>query len=283
MVAVHIASGFLDADGQRQLILWFGFIPLRLGAFSTDAAEALPLLWTPITHAFLHGGWEHLILNVAWLAIFGTLVARRYGSLATVGLFLLSAIAGAAAFALTSYLRAGQGIADRRSGGVAGLTGAAVRFIFQPVLFGKAPGRTSRSCRPAARDVRGIVAEHAGADIHADLGDPQRRGAADSAVRAGHGCGHRLAGAFGGFLAGCSSCRCSSAAMAETDDLKERLEKLEMLAAEQERVIEDLNQTITAQWREIEALKRQIAKLDDELREVEAGLPAPPIQKPPHY
>jgi SlyX protein len=71
--------------------------------------------------------------------------------------------------------------------------------------------------------------------------------------------------------------------MSETDDLRARLDKLEMLAAEQERVIEDLNETITGQWREIEALKRRIAKLDDELREVEAGMPAPPIQKPPHY
>lgn len=71
--------------------------------------------------------------------------------------------------------------------------------------------------------------------------------------------------------------------MAEIDDLRARLEKLEMLAAEQERTIEELNETITGQWREIELLKRRITKLDDELREVEAGLPAPPITKPPHY
>ena len=71
--------------------------------------------------------------------------------------------------------------------------------------------------------------------------------------------------------------------MGERDDFRARLEKLEMLAAEQERVIEDLNETITGQWREIETLRRKIAKLDDELREVEAGLPAPANQKPPHY
>ena len=141
MIAVHIAASFMDAQGVNQLILWFGFIPLRLSAFSTNAADALPLLWTPVTHAFLHGSWEHLILNVAWLAIFGTPVARRYGPMATVGLFLLTAIAGAAAFALTAYLGVGGGVVlIGASGGVAGLTGAAVRFMFQPVLFGKAPG-----------------------------------------------------------------------------------------------------------------------------------------------
>lgn len=71
--------------------------------------------------------------------------------------------------------------------------------------------------------------------------------------------------------------------MSEFEDLIARLEKLEILAAEQERTIEDLNETITGQWREIDALKRRISKLDEELREVEAGLPAPPNQKPPHY
>ncbi len=141
MIAVHLATSFMDAQGLQQLILWFGFIPLRLSAFSTDPGAALPLLWTPITHAFLHGSWEHLILNVAWLAIFGTPVARRYGATATVGLFLLTAVAGAAAFAVTTYLGWDSGVVlVGASGGVAGLTGAAVRFMFQPVLFGKAPG-----------------------------------------------------------------------------------------------------------------------------------------------
>lgn len=71
--------------------------------------------------------------------------------------------------------------------------------------------------------------------------------------------------------------------MAEFDEIKVRLEALEILATEQERVIEDLNATVTGQWKEIEALKRRIAQLDEELREVEAGLPGPPIQRPPHY
>ena len=71
--------------------------------------------------------------------------------------------------------------------------------------------------------------------------------------------------------------------MDELAHLKARLETLEAQAAHQDRTIEDLNETITAQWKEIEALKRHLARLDDELREVAAGVPAPPIQRPPHY
>ena len=137
MVAVHVGAGLLGAEGARQLTLWFGFIPLRIVAGFENAADAVPLLWTPFTHAFLHAGWEHLIINVAWLAIFATPVARRYGPVAVIAIFLVSAAAGAAAFAATT-LYDGQFLVGA-SGGVAGLTGAATRFIFQPVMIGSHP------------------------------------------------------------------------------------------------------------------------------------------------
>src|SRR5690606_27429275 len=141
MVAVHIAASVLSAEAQRELIFWLGFVPLRFTVGMEHPADLLPLLWTPVTHAFLHADWEHLIINVAWLAIFATPVARRYGSIATTGLFLLSAVAGAAAFTLTTLIfGAGNGVfLVGASGGVAGLTGAAARFIFPPVLYTRDP------------------------------------------------------------------------------------------------------------------------------------------------
>jgi membrane associated rhomboid family serine protease len=159
VVAIHIAQSFLDPFGKAQLTYWFGFIPLRLVASET-VTDWLPLLWTPFTHAFLHAGWEHLIINAAWLAIFGTPVARRYGTAATLVLFLASAVAGAAAFTATS-LYAGAFLVGA-SGGVSGLTGAAVRFIFQPVLMARDPetgrpvglGRRLASWRELLRNPR---------------------------------------------------------------------------------------------------------------------------------
>jgi membrane associated rhomboid family serine protease len=133
LIAVHLASLVLDPIGERQLTLWFGYTPLRFLAGLQDPGEWVPLLWTPFTHAFLHAGWEHLILNVAWLAIFATPVARRYGARATLVIFFVSCAAGAAAFTMTSFYD-GTFLVGA-SGGVAGLTGAAVRFIFQPVLY----------------------------------------------------------------------------------------------------------------------------------------------------
>jgi membrane associated rhomboid family serine protease len=134
MVAIHLASTFiLNPSGMVQLIFWFAFQPLRIVAAADDLSLAIPLIWTPFSHALLHGGWDHLLVNVAWLAIFATPVARRYGAGPMLAIFFVSAAAGAAFFAVTTLYSGSYLIGA--SGGVAGLTGAAVRFIFQPVLW----------------------------------------------------------------------------------------------------------------------------------------------------
>jgi len=71
-----------------------------------------------------------------------------------------------------------------------------------------------------------------------------------------------------------------------TDDianLTARIDALEMRAAEQDHTIEDLNATVVAQWKEIESLKRHIARLGAQLQEVERRAPSGPEPPPPHY
>ena len=63
----------------------------------------------------------------------------------------------------------------------------------------------------------------------------------------------------------------------------DRIDALEMRATYQEESIEALNQVVTAQWKQIDALMRQITELSERLREVEAGRPAPASETPPHY
>lgn len=138
LVAIHLARSFvLNEQGDIDFTVWFAFIPLRWLNPEAFPGGLWPLLWTPLTHAFLHAGWEHLLINSAWLAIFGTPVARRYGAVATLLVFAISAIAGALAFAVTTL--PDLQLLIGASGGVAGLTGAACRFIFQPVLVVRDP------------------------------------------------------------------------------------------------------------------------------------------------
>ncbi|HEY0919789.1 rhomboid family intramembrane serine protease [Devosia sp.] len=161
LIAVHLASTLvLNEQAGWDLLAWFGFIPIRLLAGDTIPGGWLPLLWTPFTHAFLHAGWDHVLFNTVWLAVFATPVARRYGGRPMLAIFLLGAAAGAAAFAATT-LPSFQ-VLIGASGGVAALTGAAVRFVFQPVIVAEDPesgrrrvlGRRLASFADLVRDPR---------------------------------------------------------------------------------------------------------------------------------
>ncbi len=67
------------------------------------------------------------------------------------------------------------------------------------------------------------------------------------------------------------------------ETLSGRIDAIEARLMYQEVTIETLNQTITAQWQEIDKLKRQLAELSERLREAEAGAPRPANERPPHY
>lgn len=138
LLAIQAADTLVLNDGGREALLtWFAFVPYRLIDPVNVEGGWLPLLWTPVTHAFLHAGWEHVLLNSVWLAIFATPVAQRYGAVKMFALFLAGAVLGAFAFAATT-LPAVQVLVGA-SGGIAALTGAAVRFVFQPPVVAVDP------------------------------------------------------------------------------------------------------------------------------------------------
>jgi SlyX protein len=71
--------------------------------------------------------------------------------------------------------------------------------------------------------------------------------------------------------------------MREAKLLSDRIDALEMRLTFQDETIETLNQTITAQWRQIDALTRQVAALKDRLQEAESNATGPANEPPPHY
>ncbi len=64
-----------------------------------------------------------------------------------------------------------------------------------------------------------------------------------------------------------------------------RLDELEMRVVHQDQTIEDLNAAITAQWKLIERLERQVARLAERVADSERspGDAAPMDRPPPHY
>lgn len=66
-------------------------------------------------------------------------------------------------------------------------------------------------------------------------------------------------------------------------EINERLDALETRLAYQDETIEQLNQTITAQWKQIDALTRQVTQLSERVQDAETRAPGPANERPPHY
>jgi membrane associated rhomboid family serine protease len=138
MAAVH---GALSLGGEE----WFGWAYATF-AFVPALASA-PQGYRFLSHAFLHGGWDHLIFNALWLLAFGAVTARALGPWRFFTLFAVSACGGALA---TLAVHRGEDIyLIGASGGVSGLLAAAV-----PVIHGHGRGAALRprellSSRPA--------------------------------------------------------------------------------------------------------------------------------------
>jgi uncharacterized coiled-coil protein SlyX len=73
------------------------------------------------------------------------------------------------------------------------------------------------------------------------------------------------------------------APMSDNNALSGRIDALEMRLTYQDEAIEALNQTITAQWKQIDALTRQLAEVKARLQDAESNAPAPANEPPPHY
>ena len=91
---------------QYDAILRAGFIPARFGAeVIAPPGTMVPFALTPLTSAFLHGGWLHLIFNLIMLLFIGRQLEAPLGGKAMLVLLVVGAYAGALA----------QGLADPAS------------------------------------------------------------------------------------------------------------------------------------------------------------------------
>ena len=71
--------------------------------------------------------------------------------------------------------------------------------------------------------------------------------------------------------------------MSDVKALSDRVDTLESRLTFQDETIETLNKTITSQWKQIDALTRQLAVLNERLQEAESHAPGAGDEPPPHY
>ncbi len=126
-VGIHLVRAYLLTDRQDfEVILRFAFIPIRYtGGYALD----LYAFAGPWTYAFLHGGFAHLIVNMVWLAAFGSPLANRIGAARFLAFWLVTSLAAVGLhFVLHPFDPAPLVGA---SGAISGMMGAAARFGFQ--------------------------------------------------------------------------------------------------------------------------------------------------------
>ena len=71
--------------------------------------------------------------------------------------------------------------------------------------------------------------------------------------------------------------------MSDEQTLSARIDTLETRLTFQDETIETLNNTITAQWQQIDALTRQVAGLNERLQQAENNASGARDEPPPHY
>ena len=158
MVAIQAFAAFGPLNLVYGFFETFAFVPLRLsyllapqrvlaslgpnaldgsgGAQIAAMLVAGPLAYiTPLTYAFLHGGWTHLAINGLTLTAFGAPVARRLGAARFLLFFAACAIAGALTHFALHLLDATPVVGA--SAAISGTMAAIVRFAFNP---GARPG-----------------------------------------------------------------------------------------------------------------------------------------------
>jgi membrane associated rhomboid family serine protease len=130
LIGIHLAIQLGGQDWQIWSLYAFALIPARFGGVESIAMIEGSQYWSLVTYAFLHDGWAHVLINSLWLLIFGTPVARQFGTLRFLFIALISTLGGAAAMLALFW---GTSIpAIGASAAVSGLLAAAIPVMFGP-------------------------------------------------------------------------------------------------------------------------------------------------------
>lgn len=132
LIGIHLAIQLGGQDWDIWSLRNFSLIPVRfVGVKSIDMVEGSQY-WSLVTYAFLHGSWMHVLLNSLWFLIFGTPVARQFGTFRFLLIALIATIGGA--LVMTAVYWGSSIPVVGASAAVSGLVAAAI-----PIMFGR-PG-----------------------------------------------------------------------------------------------------------------------------------------------
>ncbi|WP_336279094.1 rhomboid family intramembrane serine protease [Bartonella sp. CB175] len=99
---------------------FFSFTPMLF------KGDPLAFCHTIVSYSFMHGSFEHIAINMAWLLVFGSPLVRHFGSLRFLFFWILTAIISA----LTYFIFHQNSIVSLvgASGAISGMMGAVARY-----------------------------------------------------------------------------------------------------------------------------------------------------------
>lgn len=131
LMALHAILTLAPQDVRFEVLLRFGFIPIRYGDVGGTTGGFLSVWLSPVSYAFLHGSWLHVLSNVFWMLAFGSAVAWRLGARRFLMLSTLSALGG---IAVHYWIYPSSFVpVVGASAAISGQMAAASRFVFDPI------------------------------------------------------------------------------------------------------------------------------------------------------
>ncbi|NKB57149.1 MAG: rhomboid family intramembrane serine protease [Alphaproteobacteria bacterium] len=121
-VIVHVVVILLPIPVALELIERFAFVSARYTFGSGWQVDPVAYGLAPFTHMFLHGGFIHLLLNMAMLLAFGTPIERRMTALSFTVLYVICGLAGALLWAVFHPVAISPLLGA--SGAISGMVGA---------------------------------------------------------------------------------------------------------------------------------------------------------------
>lgn len=131
IVAVHLLQAFLPQLMSDDFIVALAFIPAR---YTGDLPLGIAGLTSTVTHMFVHGGWMHLIVNIAGLMAFGAGLEKIMGARRLLIFYFACGFCGAAAHFLLNMHETAPMIGA--SGAISGLFGGVMMMMYSAGMLG---------------------------------------------------------------------------------------------------------------------------------------------------
>lgn len=141
LITVNFIAWLIIAGGMlfipREYLLWW------IGLFGVPSSIfVLPSrIWTVGTYMISHFDFLHLLVNMLWLMLFGSLLEMRLDRSKLLAVYVISGLAGAAAFIITNLAAPSQAPMIGASCAVIGVVGACLALVpgyyVSLLLFGR--------------------------------------------------------------------------------------------------------------------------------------------------